>query len=365
MLMLYCVKQFLENGKNYAWILGACISIVGVGLSKSFTISFFAFLLALGYFTLSERKKTPRIFMGIVLGGIVALIVIGAYPLIALQSFAGNAYFSYLADTTRTIVPYDIVTTIALNSSSFFLYITPIGMAAVLIGIYSLLKGRKPEFYALWGIGSLIMLGCWGVLAWYFIFFVPAFAVLVARFEWDTNTKRAVLAAILLITLALDVYIPMRYYEITKDKMQINEYIRGLGENKTLIIIQQGWGEADAAYGLKYACIVTPEISMVTYNRTTKKMTNIGQLENFSKRDNIRGIVYNYNNRNLYPQFVEQLDITFSYIPPVARTHKNFEGDFDIIIVKSYYYAAVREALPEYEEINRTENSEYYVLGKK
>lgn len=365
MLMLYSTKMLMENERARIWIAGIAASVLGVGLSKSFTISFFAFLLALGYFTLCKRKKTPRMLKGIIIGGAAALILLWIYPAILIPSLSGNAYFSYVVDTARTIVPYGIMNMMTINLVSFFTYITLIGVVGIAIGVYSMLKSKRLEFYALWAAASLIMLGSWSILSWYFIYFVPAFAVLVAGFEWNTNIRKTALAAILISTLALSIYLPLKFFKITSDEVQVNEYIKGLGDNKTLIITRDGRGNANAAYGLKYACVVTPEISMAYLNLTTKKTKYIGVLENFSTPENIRRIAFDYENNASYPKFVDQLDINSRYIPPVARTPKGFEGDFDVIIVMSDYSKAVMDALPEYKEIYRTENGEYYALGKK
>jgi len=366
-LMLYCTKMLMDSdGKSNALAIVIGISLIGMGLSKSPVIAFFGFLLALGYFSLRE-KKNAEAFVRICVAGVVALAILWIFPILTIPSNAGYAYFSYVADTSRVVIPQLVKYTSITYILNSILQATPLLLIAGIIALYTLLKTRKPEFYNVWCVSSLMLVVFAFVLPWYFIFFVPAIAIVIARTEWDSNIKKALLAIIIFITITISIaYSNM--LNVSEDSVEISKFIEKLGENKTLLItVASSGGSTYTVSKLPYFCIVTPRTTMHIYNESTEQFEYVGINDKiFNNRENIRGIVFDYNNESYVPKFLYQQNDTFwLYIPPVARTVKNFEGDFDIIIAYSEYYDAAKEALPEYEEIYRTKNGEYGVLRKK
>ncbi|MEM4332052.1 MAG: glycosyltransferase family 39 protein [Candidatus Micrarchaeia archaeon] len=362
-IMLYALKRYAA--KWNAGFLGLyAISLVIIGLTKSAAISVLAFLLSVVYLWTSGIKEHSKMLIAVLVGAITAGFIFFGYPLL-LQGYGEDAYNSGLFDLIRIVTPFlDVI--IYRNLPIYVFLMLPLGVVAVFFAIKNAIKSRSILFYEIWALSSLAaVISAWGFLPWYLLFFAPAFAYVVARNIEDNIIDKATIIFLVLISLALHWGVSLAFFGVRQDSKEIMDYIKYIGDEKVMLITQLSDGTVNAVYDLPYKVIVTPEIGMGRLDAKTRNITFWGVKENTTVPNNMRGLIYDYDNESLLPKFIDKLNKKDLYVPPVARTRKYWDGGFDVIIARKDYADSIKKVAPEYKVVYTTSNNVYYVFKKE
>jgi len=148
-------------------------------------------------------------------------------------------------------------------------------------------------------------------------------------------------------------------------------YVEMMDEDfsKTIYIGRLGDMVANMMYDYD-SVVVTPQNSFKK-NFEFDKLNNWYGWPEKMTRENLLGLIYDYENPDLWPKYVEELTPEEKYLTPIARTHKNWDGDFEKIIIEKQYYVRIeKEILEEYELVKiideeKNDEEPLYILIKK
>ncbi len=349
MLALYSTKMYSKEERIEYLALNA-LAIIFTGLSKTIVLSVFSFLLSILYYSHTKNPSMKR-YINLAMVGIIGILIIGAYRM--------SAPYSGYMDIVRTLSLHQY--SLSNNISFFAIWISPLGILALGITVVDALTKRKLDIYHLWALSSIgLVVSLFGLLPWYFMYFMPAIVVIVARKIEINILDEAIFFSVFLLTLINTILSALWFSPNIDDVDEISHYIaqmKGTSSN-VMIITRLGEQIANSAYWLENKVIITPQISM------RNKTGWFGVKEETLAKENMYRLIHDYNNESLVPKLTYLFTDKERYFPPVGRTNKTWEGGFDIIIAQKDYVPVIMKVAPEYKEAYKTQNGEFYVLEK-
>jgi hypothetical protein len=331
---LFLTQKINQNQWNKLLLI---LCFIGVGLTKSMIFVLLIITICLLYFY-SKTKKIPKEI--IILGGIAVICLM-------FYTYSLNIESLNKGDFGR-------LTKIDLNN-----LVNNVSKILVYIGVLCLALFRpRKEFILLY----LFIIVCFlylstysGLLPWYLYVLLPVFILFIIDIR-----KEIVVAFI-----PFNIFLIIILLQIAHNgNHNLNEIIdRDFTE--TIYIGRLGDVLANKMYDYN-GVMVTPQ------NSFSDKEGKIwyGWPEKMTK-EMLLGLIYDYENPDLWPKYVEELTPQEKYITPIARTHKTFEGSFKQIIIEEQYFLRIeKEILNDYELIEVIDKEEemqplYILLIKK
>ena len=307
---LFLTQRINENKWNKILLM---LCFIGVGLTKSMIFVLLIIVICLVYLY-TKTKKIPK---KIIIMGIFAIILLTLHThyLLGIESLNSG-------DFGRLIkIKWENVN---INISKIFTY-----MGVLTLAIFT----PKKDFILLFLMALfffIYLLFYNSLLPWYLYITFP----LLILFFIDVK-KRIVISLIpfnlllIIVLLQISHYGNFSFYPIILDE-QFNE---------TIYIGRLGDVIANKIYDYN-GVMVTPQ------NSFTSERGWYGWPEKMTK-ENLLGLIYDYENPNLWPKYVEDLTPEEKYLPPIARTYKNFDGQFNQIIIEEQYFLKIEEEILE------------------
>ncbi|MEM0438067.1 MAG: hypothetical protein QXU54_02085, partial [Candidatus Micrarchaeia archaeon] len=352
LISLYGVLMHEKTPKSIIPLLLIGAGIFGASLSKSISsgILTVVFALALAYF---EKVPLKR-----------AVIASGISIIIATISLNGQ----FIVTEIYRVAPLMSDDWILKTLSNLVLLLLYLGPLSVFLWLFftKILNERSFGFIDFWAISifSLLAVKIIAVLPWYLIYFLPGVSLLIARQATSKFDTLVVCAIILASGLTSMLMLLSILDKNDMDMAEISEYIPTLGERKILIISRLGEVIANKAYVLKNAALVFPE-NGIFIREPNDGMHYMGVRKEVATEHNIRGLIYDYGNETYLPKFIDMMNDSERYYPPIGRTQANFTGPFEIIVAEDVYASIIEKIAPEYEAIYTTKNSMYKVFRLK
>lgn len=331
-LTLYCSQRFQGIYK-----ILFVISIIGIGLTKSIVLSLFGIIISIVYYL----HKNNKINYEMLLYGFVSLLLIFTYSnLLQIEKLnEGDLQRTYFFNLEPIVIFANI-----FNLLRFFgIIIIPIFFFRKnIIYLFTLLF----MFYLLFNNATS--------LPWYIFPILPFFCILFLNLDIEKMKE------ILVIVLIWNVVIMLISLGLLNHGNNNMNIVSELDLNETIYIGRLGEVVANKMYDSN-GVMVTPQnsfrVSKYSWGGSPEKMT----------KENLLGLIYDYENPELWPVYVEELSVEEKYIPPIARTHKKFDGSFKQIIIEEKYFLKIEEEILEDYEIVRIideEKSEFKVEEK-
>lgn len=345
---LYATKMYVETQKK-GFIAMIAVFVLLAGLSKSFHTLFLPIALSVAY----SYFKTRKIDSQLVLVLAIAMVIYFAIP----QVFGIEGYnMLFSGDAERTGIN---ISAIHRNLTKYFSRGGVIAILSIFI-IFKNVCRKKIDFYQMWGILSLVtLMSIISYLPWYLLYFIPAFGVVISREIKNNPIDKFMLSLIIISSLAYSVYFPYSQYDkYIGDADEILGMVEAYNNSKIMVIARLGETFGNAMYDFPYFAIVTPQ------NGFHNSTEYYGVKQQTLEKDNMKCLIYNYDNQSCIPEPLHLLNSSERYLPPIARTDKQWDGEFDVIIAEEPYAKVIMEIAPEYKAEYITKNEVYYVLSK-
>ena len=334
---LYLTQKINENKWNKILLM---LCFVGVGLTKSMIFVLLIIVMCLLYY-FTKNKKINYEIIGI---GIITIIFLMLHTqLLGIQSLNQ-------LDINR-------LTKISLDNLGNSLMKIVAYMGLMIIALIKPKKELLPLYLFL--LCCIIYLILYQILLpWYLFPILPLFVLFIVDLKKEIIIFLIFNLFLITILNTLLAYGNYNYLEIMDEDFSKTIYIGRLGD-----MVANMMYDYDSV-------VVTPQNSFKK-NFEFDKLNNWYGWPEKMTRENLLGLIYDYENPDLWPKYVEELTPEEKYLTPIARTHKNWEGDFEkIIIEKQYYIIIEKEILEEYELvkiIDEEKNNEepLYILIKK
>ncbi len=329
------------------------ITAVGIGVfallagfSKSLIILLLCAALCITYYYFKARKLNAEIILAL------------------LAAIAIHTIIPYLFNMDYTILNVGDATRIDLSKMhrNFPYYLFGGGIPAIVSLIFcgrNILRG-KIDFYSVWAGASLItLISSFSYLPWYLIYFTPAFGAVISRETENNIMDKAVIGLIIIATFATSLYLTYNVYvSYYLNEAEIIDISQSYKNDKIMVITKFGEAIASNMHDFPYFVMITPQ------NGFQGNPINYIVKEETLKEDNIKCLLYDYENDSCAPPPVRLLNSTERYFPPIGRTDKYWNGGFDVIFAEEPYAKAILKIAPEYNVEHITKNGRYYVLKK-
>jgi len=321
------MTQSIDNKWNKLFLL---ISLIGIGLTKSIAFTLFTIILISIYYL----HKNKKINWNIIYIGIISIVIILGYSIIFNLEKLNSADLMRLnfLKYSKTI---EIFT---LNISRIFAF-----LGIIIFGLLIFKKEKMILFaFTIVFLIYLIINGHY-VLPWYLFPVLPLLTIFFVEIKKPEIIVMLILYNLLITLILLSSlnYANYNFNSIIKENLNETIYIGRLGELVANEVYEHN------------GVIVTPTNSFkfdLNNEITGDRLNNwYGYPEKMTK-ENILGLIYDYENIKWWPPYTENLTIDEKYIPPISRTHKTFEGPFKQIIIEEQYYLLIENViLNDYE----------------
>ncbi len=364
LLGIYQVKEYL-TGKRAINLIILAMCIFGMGLAKSHMISILFSIISLSYYFI--KGKQVEVDPKIIATYVLPLIALFMYPM--LTPYSAYYYQFFYGDSTRLAFN---IPRIFLYLAYMFRYIAITGVLALIVSAIDIFKTRKVSPYDVWAWSSFVFLAsAISFLPWYFIFFVPAYSIILARKLENNAIDHFVLAIVIIASLYIAIESLHRVSLISfDDEEELQKYTESLSDKdkKVLFISRLSECIINSVYDLNYRVVVTPENSFLNTNKTYNNKDDIeflGVKKVAILQDNMDKLIHDYDDETLIPKFIDLFNAKERYIPPIGRTRKYWEGGFEVIIAEKDYGEVIKIVAPEYYLTHITKNGEFYVFESR
>lgn len=309
-ILLYTTQKFEKYNKLFFML-----SIIGIGLSKSLVLSILGFMMGIIYY----YHKYKKINFEIMILSIISIILILSYS----QILGINKL--NIGDILRT-------NNIEINSNLQKYTITTILFYG--LSLISLIYFKKDLIYMFTTFFILYLIFNNSIgLPWYIFPILPFISILFLNLNLG---KIKELIIILFIWNIIFSY--MVFHGLYAGNHNMNKSTM-LNLNETIYIGRLGEVIANEIYNYK-GVVVTPQNSFPD----GKNEQWYGDRTKMTK-ENLLGLIYDYENPKWWPKYTEDLTIEEKYIPPISRTHKTFDGPFKQIIIEEQYYLLIENVI--------------------
>ncbi|HNQ20590.1 MAG TPA: glycosyltransferase family 39 protein [Bacteroidales bacterium] len=315
-IVLYASQKFEKYNKLFF-----LFSLVGIGLSKSIVLSILGIGMAMIYYFTKNKKINYEM---IILGIISIIIIFGYSELIGINKLNSG-------DLSRIYnnISFDI------NEILRYLYSVILYLGITLLAFVFYKDKKNPIYlFILLFIVYLILNRAAG-LPWYIFPILPFITLLFLNIDLIEKKELIIILLIWNIFFINSIIGGLilgnfNYTEVAKMDFDKTIYIGRLGE-----VV------ANKMYD--YNCVVvTPQNSFRNVDRSKGEW--YGSREEMTK-ENILGLIYDYENPKWYPKYLGNMTLEDRYIPPITRTYKNWEGPFEQIIIEEQYYIKVKDEI--------------------
>jgi 4-amino-4-deoxy-L-arabinose transferase-like glycosyltransferase len=322
-IVLYTSQKFEKYNKLFF-----LLSLVGIGLSKSIALSIMGIIMSLIYY----YYKNKKINYEMILISIISIVIIFGYSeIIGINKLnTGDlSRFNNIGISITNILRYTYGTILFYGITLFAILFcknkkNPIYIFVVLFIIYLIINKS---------IG----------LPWYIFPILPFITLLFLDVDLE---KRKELIVILLIWNFIIISTIIGGLDL--GNYNLSEAAK-IDFNKSIYIGRLGEVVANKMYDYN-GVMVTPQNSFQNIDNIMEGRW-YGSREEMTK-ENLLGLIYDYENSSWYPPYFENLEVEDKYIPPIARTHKNWDGLFEQIIIEEQYYLRIEnDLLKDYELI--------------
>jgi hypothetical protein len=329
--------QNIEKKYNKLFLL---ISLIGIGLTKSIVLTIFTTILCSVYYFHKNNNNNLKI-IGI---GFLAIFIIMSY------SYIFNLEKLNTTDISR-------VNFLKYSKSIDMLVMNILKMTSYLgIMLLGLIKPEKSliYFFTIIFLIYLIINGHY-LLPWYLFPIMPIIPLF-----WIKSQKKEMIIIFLFFNLLFTL---MLFASLLPGNIPFNKIIKE-ELNKTIYIGRLGEPVANKIYDSN-GVMVTPENSFrfdLKINDEEWKKGWYGIQDKMTK-ENLLGLIYDYENPIWLPNYLEDLEIQDKYYPPITRTKKKFDGPFEQIIIEDKYFFKIEEEVMKdyyiYRIINYIDNEDY------
>jgi 4-amino-4-deoxy-L-arabinose transferase-like glycosyltransferase len=305
---LFLTQRINENKWNKILLM---LCFIGVGLTKSMIFVLLMITICLIYYYSKNKKISKEI---IIIGFFAIILLILHTYILGIESL-NSGDFGRLNKIEWNNININIIK-----------ILTYMGLLPL-----ALFKPKKEliSLYLIIIFCIIYLLFYDSLLPWYLYIIFPIFILFIIDVKKELIISLIPLNILLIIVLLmLSHYGNFCFYPIILDE-QFNEtiYIGRLGE-----VI------ANKIYNYN-GVMVTPVNSF-----TNEGGEWYGWPEKMTK-ENLLGLIYDYENPNLWPKYVEELTSEEKYLPPIAKTYKNFDGQFNQIIIEEQYFLKIEEEI--------------------
>jgi hypothetical protein len=198
-------------------------------------------------------------------------------------------------------------------------------------------------------------------MPWYLIFFFPG---ITGFFASQIDVKSKIDIIIIFAMLAACAYSLWECNALHSDSLpdsdEINEFISNNGEKSGIIITRLGESIANTAYDTEAFEMASTENGFYDYDNNRWQ----GVKDKVVIEDNLKGLIYDYNNVTFYPKPLNLLNYSERYDPPIARTLKEGNEPFDLIIAQEEYAETIKTFAVDYTEVYVTKSGEFHCFER-